>query len=195
MNIKTYLSVKVHNQNGVLILDRPRFETNSLLGNFTSWVFPQLFDVVIPNNGAQLQDIANAAFAPMFNNHQFQSDGPAGNDARGIIVGTGAAANTIDTFKMAAKIAHGNGAGQLQYGLQINNGPPAGGGGANPREFQLLRVFSNVSGGAILISEVGLYSILLTGPNTACLERSVVAPFNVPNLGSATVAWVLGLTI
>jgi hypothetical protein len=96
---------------------------------------------------------------------------------------------------MAAKIANGNGAGQLQYGLQINNGPPAGGLGINPREFQLLRVFNNVSGGAILISEVGLYTILPAGPSTACLERSVVTPFNVPHLGSATVAWILGVTI
>jgi hypothetical protein len=77
----------------------------------------------------------------------------------GIVVGTGAVAPTINDHALGAKIAHGTGVGQVQYG-NVAYGLPTS--TASASSFTIVRAFSNVSGGAITINEVGLYVKCMT---------------------------------
>ncbi len=77
------------------------------------------------------------------------------NDATfGIIVGTGNAAPTINDYVIQTLIAHGAGAGQLQYGI-VTYGAPAS--DATTSQFTITRNFANASGAPITVNEIGLY--------------------------------------
>ena len=74
----------------------------------------------------------------------------------GIQVGTGTDAVTPTDTAMAARIAHGRGAGELEYGgcelIGITFVNPNG-------EFTIRRYFTNASGGSITVNEVGMHSV------------------------------------
>lgn len=72
----------------------------------------------------------------------------------GIVVGTGAVAPTINDYALGTLIAHGTGGGQLSYGA-VTFGLPAYDGTTS--QYTITRNFSNSSGGAITVTEVGLY--------------------------------------
>ena len=80
-------------------------------------------------------------------------NGAAGNDGYGIFVGTGTTAVTIDDYNLAAKIAHGTGSGQLQYGDTTFTVPTKSG---NDYYTEVIRGFTNISGATITVAEVGL---------------------------------------
>ena len=73
----------------------------------------------------------------------------------GIQVGTGTAAVTPTNYALGTRVAHGRGAGQLEYGgcelINITFADPNG-------EFTVRRYFTNHSGGSITINEVGIYA-------------------------------------
>ncbi len=71
----------------------------------------------------------------------------------GIVAGTSNAALDRDNFNLAAKINHGNGAGQLFYNTQLYDPLTAITGGYRIR---LFRQLDNSSGANITIQEVGL---------------------------------------
>jgi hypothetical protein len=76
----------------------------------------------------------------------------AGDPNSGIQAGTGNTANAAGTFGLAALIATGSGAGQLNYGSEGITLPS----GSAPLSFTHTRTFTNNSGGTIVIAEVGL---------------------------------------
>ncbi|GAI88778.1 unnamed protein product, partial [marine sediment metagenome] len=73
----------------------------------------------------------------------------------GIQVGTGTTAPTPSDDAMEARIAHGESAGEFEYGgCEFRNmtiSDPNG-------EFTIRRYFTNNSGGSITVNEVGIYS-------------------------------------
>lgn len=77
------------------------------------------------------------------------------NDALfGIVVGTGNTAPDITDSALETKIAHGVGAGQLQYGMVTFAAPASD---ATTSQFTITRNFANGSGGNITVNEIGLY--------------------------------------
>jgi hypothetical protein len=76
----------------------------------------------------------------------------AGNDNYGILVGSDDTAVDIQDYSLNTKIAHGTGAGQLQYGAETYDY-----GGSDPNKYaKILRTFTNGSGNDVTVKEVGL---------------------------------------
>lgn len=109
---------------------------------------------------------------------------PQKSDDIGIVVGTGAGAVTPTQDALQARIAHGEGAGQLLYGgcelYGLTFADPNG-------QFVIRRYFTNVLGGAITVQEVGIYSPAYSTTMRACyifcIARDVVAPGITVNNG------------
>ena len=82
-------------------------------------------------------------------------------DSFGVLVGTSAVAPTRDDIDLGAKVAHGNGAGQLHHQGAILDSPLVVAGG---RRLSISRQFDNNSGGPITVEEVALAVQYVGGP-------------------------------
>jgi len=76
-----------------------------------------------------------------------------GDASKGIRVGTGTVAPTINDTGLQTPIAHGAGAGQLQYS-SVTFGAPAS--DVTTSQFTITRNFANASGASITVNEIGL---------------------------------------
>ncbi len=118
------------------------------------------------------------------------------NDAtHGIVVGTGDAAVDNTDIALETKIAHGSGAGQLTHGAQGIEAVAVV--GANV-DLELKRAFTNNSGGAIIVKEVGLYMKSKQNGTYAyfMVIRDVLAPaITVPDMCSLTIYYTLRTTV
>ena len=112
-----------------------------------------------------------------------------------IWVGTGSQSNAYSAYKLAAPITNGTGAGQLVYGAVS---PPGGIYVSGSSAYLYLsQTFSNESGAAINITEVGIViQLCLQSPyNSSCSSSCQVlvwydvlsSPISVPNQGSVTI--------
>ena len=122
---------------------------------------------------------------------------PCSGDTLGIVVGTNNTVVTPTDNALYAKVAHGEGAGQLLhsgceiYGLTF----------ANPNgSMNIRRYFTNVAGGAITIQEVGIYSPgYSSGGSTGyifCICRDVVSPGVAINNGQIlSVVYTVQITV
>lgn len=112
--------------------------------------------------------------------------GAAGDTSYGIVVGTGAVAPTISDYALGALIAHGAGAGQLQYGA-VTFGAPAS--DATTSQLTITRNFANASGGNVTVNEVGLYCRARESGNARyfCIIRDTTGGIVVPNGQTLTV--------
>lgn len=120
---------------------------------------------------------------------------PSGDAAYGIAVGTGTTpVDTLD-YNLETKVAHGVGAGQLQYGASTMNTPLEV--GANV-DYVFTRSYVNGSGGTINITETGL---LVTGKDAglaqiyACIIHDVFALVAVANGQTLTVTYTVRTTV
>ena len=86
-----------------------------------------------------------------------KADAGDSDDSYGIQVGTGDAAVTNNDYALDNKIAHGSGAGQLQYGATSFYDIIEDGGYI---KFTISRTFFNASGASIDVKEIGLVGYL-----------------------------------
>jgi hypothetical protein len=132
-----------------------------------------------------------------FNREALMCNALAGDSSYGIVVGTSNVPNTINTYSLGAKISHGTGSGQLQYGSHtfedITN--PSG----NILVFRIIRTFSNGSGATITVKEVG---ISISNFDSQSLARSYLiardvlsTPVDVPNGMTLTVRYIFQITV
>jgi hypothetical protein len=116
---------------------------------------------------------------------------PATNATYGPVVGTGTGAFDFDNQALGTLIAHGNGAGQLQYGATTFTAPQTVG---NDRYFEIIRTFQNASGSDITVNEIGLY-----GNSSSvyyCLAREVIGGgILVPNGQTLTVTYKIKVSL
>lgn len=115
----------------------------------------------------------------------------AGITTYGTVVGSGTGAFDFDNYALGTLIAHGTGAGQLQYGAVTFNAPQTSG---NDRYFEIIRTFQNGSGSGVTVNEIGLYG------NSAsvyfCLAREVLGTsITVPNGQTLTVTYKIKITL
>lgn len=132
---------------------------------------------------------------PMNNDENCYSTPQKGEDI-GIVVGTGGGGPATSDDKLATKILHGETAGKLLYGGTELYGLAFV--GANG-QFTIRRYFTNVLGGDIEVTEVGLYS---PGFSTTakscylfCIARDVFAHIHVLNTEILEVTYVPNITV
>jgi len=127
--------------------------------------------------------------------HNFRVDGGAGDETMGSVVGTGSTAVDITDSDLATRIAHGTGAGQLEYqAVSFSAFQVAG----QVAQFTFARVFTNSSGASLTINEVGVYMRFRdSGVNLRVflVIRDVVAGGEaVGNGQTATLEYVISVT-
>lgn len=155
----------------------------AFVGNGTS------SSIQIRDTGNTLRNIYQNDFNNMANNAEIFGDvnAGAGTTSYGIVVGTGAVAPTIADYALGTLIAHGVGAGQLQYSVHSFGAPAAD---ATTSQLTITRNFANGSGGAITVNEIGLYCQVNDTGNTIryiMLIRDVTGGVAVPNGQTLTV--------
>lgn len=115
-----------------------------------------LFERLIPAAGISIPDTSNVS-RTVSRSTGLASTATAGGVTGGLVVGTGTNAVTISDYGLQTQIAHGVGAGQLQYGASTVNAPSSDGTGTS---LILTRDFTNGSGGTITITEIGIIAAL-----------------------------------
>lgn len=126
------------------------------------------------------------------------SEATLAGDIIGIQVGTNNTAVTPTDYKMNTRVAHGDGAGQLEYGgCEIYNKVVA-----DPNaSFDIRRYFNNQSGGDIGIQEVGIYSVGSHADSGSgrvfsfLICRDVVALVTVADTELLRVVYTTGITV
>jgi hypothetical protein len=137
------------------------------------------------------------SWTEMFNREALMCNALAGDNGFGIVVGISDVPNTINTYSLGAKISHGTGSGQLQYGYHtfedITN--PSG----NILVFRIIRTFSNGSGATITVKETGLQvrnnDSSGAGRNYLIARDVLGTPVDVPNGMTLTVRYIFQITV
>jgi len=121
---------------------------------------------------------------------------PDDNDTYGLVVGTGVTAEDTMDYALATKIAHGVGAGQLDYGAHSFTDPAEV--GANV-DMVITRTFYNGSGGTITVNEIGAYCRSVYTTDTIgyfCIIRDVLAAgVEVADTETLTVQYTIRTTV
>lgn len=123
--------------------------------------------------------------------------GIAGEDTRGIVVGTGTNAVTEADTKLQTRVLHGVGvAGKLDYKITEFEQPATSGGTIS--SFVISRKFTNTSGSTITLTECGLYGAFkrISAEDNVCYIRDVDAGgFAIPNNFTAEVRYTISGSI
>jgi len=123
------------------------------------------------------------------------AEAPAGNDALGILVGASATPVALGQYNLISKITNGSGAGQLLYGATSVEDMAKGAAWS----VRVVRTFSNASGAAVTVYEVGLVIRVATAHNVTAnilLARDVIPDgVVVPDGGVLTVRYIISHSI
>jgi len=103
----------------------------------------------------------------------FSDNAGAGGDGYGIQVGRDDTTPTNEDFKLLDKIAHGDGAGQLEYGEMVFYDVIEHEG---YMKFSFTRTFLNNSGATITVKEIGLVTHLHFNNKNCLWLRDVLSP-------------------
>ena len=118
----------------------------------------------------------------------FYAGGGAGVTNHGVLVGTGTTPPTVDDYVMENQIAHGVGAGQLQYGATTFGAPASD---ATTAQFTVTRNFANGSGAAVTVNEIGLavqsYQTSSVSMRHLIIRDVIAGGISVPNGQTLTV--------
>ena len=122
----------------------------------------------------------------------FSADNNAGY---GIVAGTGTTPPTNADYKLQTQIAHGVGAGQLDYGTHSLTVAQVVGSNV---DLVISRTMYNGSGATITISEIGVYeygSHPAGGNKTAMLIRDIITPVDIENGETVSIQYTLRTTV
>jgi len=190
------LELEVRDKEGK-ITEKRRIKANSLLRNFAQTLVAffagtslrvWMYDTGYTNRNLF---IAYGSYAYAF----FFVNAGATVDYYGIQVGSGVTTVSRDDYRLATPIVHGSGSGQLSYGAttieDVNGTPPQS-------RFRVLRTFSNDSGAAIIVYEIGLVYRTQVAAATfynIMIGRDVLpTPVNVPAGSSLTTRYIFAVT-
>jgi len=146
-------------------------------------------------NAYSLRDTGNTLRAIRQSQYLFNTNAGSTVTTYGPVVGTGTTAPTINDYALVTPIAHGTGAGQLQYDA-VTFGAPAS--DSTTSQFTITRNFANASGGAITVNEIGLYVRAIadsTYYNFMTIRDVISGGISVPNGQTLTVNYRLQATI
>ena len=146
----------VLSEKGRVIKDSGWKPSRSYVLQFLQWVYcmnDDLNDLSMRDTGNTLRTVLEDTVCQFFDHMGYVMAG-AGVDTYGIVVGTGTAAEDNADYALQTQIAHGSGAGQLEYGGQQETDPAIVGPNV---DLLLTRNFVNASGDSITVEEIGLY--------------------------------------
>jgi len=123
----------------------------------------------------------------------------SGDDSYGILVGSGSTPVSYNDYRLASKITHGTGAGQLSYGPHST----AISLGGSSSFVEISRTFVNVSGSTVTVREMGLVAwnywkdgIAVRYNVKFLIARDLLpAPVTVPNFASLVARYKFSLTL
>lgn len=139
---------------GKILSHIPERRSESFVQSFLM-ILRMVMENTHPGMGVELVDTSNVTYTCHNNIYLLDVNGLINIDTNGIVIGTDGTAPAITDYALLAKIAHGVGAGQMQYSAETFAVPVAG---ATVSQFTVTRNFANGSGGAITVKEVGLIS-------------------------------------
>lgn len=187
MKHELWYSVVVRDRQGKVV-SRERRKSRSFLKAWNQLVYLQVAGV-----GITIKDTGgvNRSINPWAVN--FQMIGPAGNDDYGIRVGTGNTPVDIADFALETPINEGVAAGQMEHLISTVDdsvvSPPA-------CSFVAHRTIANNSGGLITVREAVIYTKMTSATYYGCVIRDILAvPQGVPDGGSITIDWTIGVTV
>ena len=186
--IKAYYQLFLHDKDGKLVWKSRKRRSKSFV-----IAFLQLIEAQGNFAAVDIQDITDTTKSIGANTQNIRTAGAVGEVNRGIVAGTGTAAEANDDYGLETLIAHGVGAGQLSYGLQAVVGAAVV--GANV-DLIFTRALLNSSGGLITVTEIGMYCSAGVVPNYFCIIRDVLpAGVDVPDGQTLTVQYTLRTTV
>lgn len=153
--------------------------------------FIGLLNIQMANASRTVKDTGGTDRSISTNTANFQVTAGAGTSTYGIQVGTGTTPVSISDFKLVSQIAHGTGAGQLQYGATSVDTYAVSG---NRAFFNVQRLFTNNSGSDITVNEVGL--VCYGGGTTYVflIDRTLIT-FTIPNGQTRGVNYEIRVTV
>ena len=193
--LSAWLGVQIYEKDK-LIEKHPWQQSHSFVENFI-WHLVSMFgyrqistgisDPVLDTAGVD-RGLDNAT------NEWIEANGDAAEDTQGILVGTNNTAVSLDDYALGTKIAHGAGAGQLEYAQMSFTWPDIDGSNVDCANF---RRFDNNSGGSITVEEVGLvgYSEGQSGTAYYFLLARDLKNFAISNGQAAVVEYRLRTTV
>ena len=120
----------------------------------------------------------------------------AGDDSKGIIVGSGINAESFEDYVLQTKIANGTAAGQLNY-VASEAHAVTWVSATKIMKNELIRYFNNNSGGDVSVNEVGIagHGSVYLGYGTWLMSRDkLAATVTIPNTGQLKVTYTIQLT-
>ena len=154
MNIKLFINCKITDKFGNIVSEKEQ-QANSLVKAFAAAIRSQFCaasETLVTDTGGAVRNLSATSVVVCVAGATVITDG--------IVIGTGTDAVTISDYQLQTRIAHGTGAGQMQYGTQTFDSSTTVSG--SNCYFQMARVFTNNSGGTITVKEVGIYSSIST---------------------------------
>ena len=135
------------------------------------------------------------AHTSTFTYNWIKMDAGSGDSTHGIRVGTGTSAPTPTDYDLGALIAHGTGAGQLQYGASTIEATQIV---DSTTSFRIVRTFTNASGSTITVKEIGLvYSTYIASTTIGYImiaKDLLGSPVDVLNGQTLTVRYIPSVT-
>jgi hypothetical protein len=193
---KAVIEFEVRDKDGKLI-QKGKFPAKSWVGNiirllnalWSTWSTTTQLTRYCCSTPAVLLDVTNTARA--LNLYVDTSDtlggaAPAGNTSAGILVGTSDTPVSLAQYNLLGLIAHGTGAGQLNYGATSVESLVTD----TTYYFRIIRTFSNSSGATVTVRELGLF--LKPISQSFMFARDVPpSPINVPNGSTLTLRYII----
>jgi len=211
--LEAFIEAEVRDKNGNLI-DKRRFRSRSFVANLLrllrqmmmryttgSFVVEQFYTVTSAEPvdvGGTARGIAVISYNANVATGIILAGAIEGEDSFGIKVGMGTATPTPSDYNLQSPINHGVGANRLSYGAVTFDSVSISG---NTTILRIIRPFTNNSGSAITVSEIGLIvRIRISGTADSyayiLIARDVVSPsINVPAGSTLTIRYVLQTTV
>lgn len=207
LEVKTYWEIEVRDKHGKL-LEARQFEARSWLAQMILMLkgqFATRYGTTVGNGNVTVTDETGAGRSyPSASSSQYgtyymnlSTLGDYGDVTQGIIVGSGNAPNTLNTYALQSKIAHGTGSGQLIYNAEtvesvIN---PSG----MDLQFRITRTFTNNSGAVVTVAEIGILVRTLDASISArsfLVVRDVLpSPSSIPDGATMTIRYYVKMTV
>ncbi|MBA7641980.1 hypothetical protein ES703_49666 [subsurface metagenome] len=185
MKHELWYSVVVRDRHGKVI-SRERRKSKSFLEQWNQLIYNHMASVNsnIADTGGVPRNVGRLT-------NDFAMNAPLGNADYGIRVGTGNTAVAIDDFALEFPITEGVGAGLMEHLVCTITVPAVA---APSCTFLVSRPIVNNSGGVITVREAGIYMRMATF--YFCGIRDVLTvPQAVPDGGSITIDWTIGVTV
>jgi len=174
IQVRMTITFRITNPDGTVVREWTE-PAHSLNVNFVDiiqalWAAAQQSVVNTSGTGVTIQGASGGAWS---------INAPSGNDAYGIVVGSGQTPGNTpipSTSSLAAQIPNGISSGQLEYGaVSISSVSTSG----QTTSFTISRSFTNVSGATINVNEIGIVA-LVSGFGLSSSQYVLIA-YDIPS--------------